>query len=139
MTQTYVHRAVIDGAVSILVKEPSLRGVCIVSQNEQELATLIQTEEGRLDGLVVVVTVDDVQKIHSNPATYRVTFGCDCTEIVPLNREKPGFTTALDAGMACGEARDAAKFGRCDRLRHTTPGDGVLHAVAECSGEFTLE
>mgnify|MGYP000080916856 FL=1 len=139
MTQTAIHRSVIEGAVSILVKEPSLRGVCIVSQNEQELATLIQTEEGMLDGLVVVVTVDDVQKIHSNPAKYRVTFGCDCTEIVPHNREKPGFMTALDAGMACGEALDAAKFGHFDRLRHTTPGNGVLHAVAECSGEFTLE
>lgn len=139
MTQTAVHRSVIEGAVSILVKEPSLRGVCIVSQNEQELAALIEEEEARLDGLVVVVTVDDVQKIHARPAVYDVRFSVAATEWVPINREKPGFMTALDAGMACGEALDAAKFGHFDRLRHTTPGNGVLHAVAECSGEFTLE
>lgn len=138
MSATLVHRSFIDEVVAILKSNAALEGVSIVSQNEQELATIIQTEEGKLDGVVVVVTIDEVQKIHSKPAKYRVTFGCDCTEIVPVNRDGQDFITALDAGMICGEAIDAAKFGHFDRLRHTTPGDGILHAVAECSGEFTV-
>ena len=52
-------------------------------------------------------------------------------------RSASGFTTAIDAADAGAEALEAAGLGHYVRLIHTTPGDGVLEAVAEMAGTFT--
>ena len=45
-----------------------------------------------------------------------------------------GFVNADNVGA---EGLEAAGLGHYVRLSHTTPGDGVLEAVAEMSGTFT--
>lgn len=136
MIARHVHEVVMEEAVRALRADPALAGVVVVAQNDQDLATLITVEEGRADGLVAVVAVDKAEKIHSNPARYRVDFSVDVTEVVPVNRETPGFRTAIDVAAYCGEAVEAACVGTFKSLDHTTPGDGILCAVAKCFGEY---
>lgn len=134
-----VHNHVMESVLALLRGDANLSGVTVVGQDEQELSAIIQTEEAKLDGLVVVVTVDTVAKRHSKPATWDVHFTASVTEVVPVNRENDGYLSAIDVAMECGEAIDAAGIGHFDSLRHTTPGDGVLNAVAECSGQLVLK
>lgn len=132
-----IHNIVMRDVAGTLRACPDLSGVAVVEQNAEELATMLAKEEAQLEGPVAVVTVDDVRKLHSNPAVYAVSFSVAVTEYVPLRLE--GETrTAIDVAMAAGEAVDAAGIGHFDELTHTTPGGGVLEAVAKCSGEFTL-
>ena len=133
----YVHQFVMDETVALLRKSEQLQGVQIVAQSDQDLATLITVEESQLDGVAAVVAVNTVEKIHSNPVKYRVDFSVNVTEIVPINRETPGFLTAIDVAAICGDLIDAESPGVYKTLRHSTPGDGILTAVAECAGEFT--
>lgn len=128
---------IMEHVASALRANPELSGVRIVTQNEQDLATLIQTEEGKLDGIVAVVTVDTVSKVHSMPPKYDVSFSVMVTEVVPVNRERSAFRTAIDVAETCGETVDAAEIGHFDLLRHTVPADGILNAVAECRCECT--
>ena len=132
-----IHNTIMHDVAAALRACPELAGVAVVEQNSEDLAAMLAKEEAQLDGPVAVVTVDDVRKLHSNPAVYAVSFSVAVTEYVPLRLE--GETrTAIDVAMAAGEAVDAAKLGHFDNLTHTTPGGGVLEAVAKCSGEFTL-
>lgn len=132
-----IHNIVMHQVALTLQASPELAGVAVVEQNSEDLATMLAKEESQLDGPVAVVTVDEVRKLHSNPAAYAVSFSVAVTEYVPLRLD--GETrTAIDVAMAAGEAVDAAKLGHFDNLTHTTPGGGVLEAVAKCSGEFSL-
>lgn len=131
-----IHNIVMHDVAAALRASPELAGVAVVEQNSEDLAAMLAKEEAQLDGPVAVVTVDDVRKLHSNPPAYAVSFSVAVTEYVPLRLD--GETrTAIDVAMAAGEAVDAAKLGHFDNLTHTTPGGGVLEAVAKCSGEFT--
>jgi len=133
-----IQNIILDDVVALLRESPDVSRYTVCSQNDQDLAALIQEEDGKLDGVVVVVSVDTVAKIASKPARYDVSFSVNVTEFVPVNRESPDFETALDVVMECGELIDEAHVGHFERLRHSTPGDGILNAVAECRGEFTV-
>ena len=134
-----LHDAILRRAVAALRGAPGLSGARVAAQNEQDLAALVQEDEARIGGLAVVVTVDEVQKRHTRPASYDVRLSVAATEWVPINRERAGFTTAIDAADAGAEALEAAGVGHFVRLSHTTPGDGVLEAVAEMAGTFELD
>lgn len=131
----HVYNEVLKDVVWNLRSNQRLEGIQIVAQNDQDLASLIQTEEGKTEGVVVVVSVDTVEKIHSNPAKYRISFSANVTEFVPVNRESPDFKTAIDIADECGETIEESGNGSYNTLRHSTPGDGILNAVAECSVE----
>ena len=131
-----IHNTIMRDVAAALRACPELAGVAVVEQNSEDLAAMLAKEEAQLDGPVAVVTVDEVRKLHSRPPAYAVSFSVAVTEYVPLRLD--GETrTAIDVAMAAGEAVDAAKLGHFDNLTHTTPGGGVLEAVAKCSGEFT--
>ncbi len=134
-----LHEAILRRAVEALREAPELSGARVVAQNEQDLAALLQEDEARIGGLAVVVTVDEVQKRHTLPASWDVRLSVAATEWVPINRERPGFATAIDAADAGAEALEEAGIGHYVRLTHTTPGDGVLEAVAEMAGTFELD
>lgn len=138
MTNKMIHELVMDAAVSALKAYPDLAGCGVVGQNERDLATLIQTEMDKLDGIALVVTVNGVRKIHANPVKWSVDFSVAATEYVPLRETREFFITAIDAAMAAGEAVENAGVGHFDSLTHTTPGEGILEAVANCSGEFEI-
>ena len=136
-----IHNIVMKSVVDILNADEELArsGCSAIAQNEQELATLLQIEMDKLDGPVLVVAVNGVRKIHSNPVKWAVEFSVNASEYVPLRDGRLDFVTAIDAAMAAGEAVERAGIGHFDNLSHTTPGDGVLESVANCSGEFTIE
>lgn len=132
-----IHQILMERISNVLTTNETIQKFCtVVSQNEQELATLLKTEESKVEGVVIVICVDQIQKLHTNPFTYRLNFTLSGTEFVPLRVE--GNPTALDLVWEAAECVDAQKIGHFVRLTHTTPGDGVLEAVAEFEGDFQV-
>ena len=59
--------------------------------------------------------------------------------VLQLTLNRPQARNALNNALLTqiAEALEAAGLGHYVRLSHTTPGDGVLEAVAEMAGTFT--
>lgn len=138
---TPIHKYVQHMAAEILRGNEALRraGVTVVEQNDGELADEIAKALGEIDAPVAVVSIDGVELEHSNPARWAVDYSVLVTEVVPTNRGKPEFLTALDVALAALEALDGPA-GHGGKITHTysETEPGVLHAVLPMSGKFGI-
>ena len=132
-----IHQDIQSGIAELLRadEELSAAGCTVIEQNGPELAAEIQKELGSLDGPVLVVCVDEVRLQTTHPRQYEVDVSIDVTEVVVHNRERGGFLTAIDCAMRAGEIADGL-FGNFRSVSHSTPGGGVLEAVAKITGKF---
>ena len=107
-------------------------GVYVFEQNSQDLAFMLEKESSAFDAPVVVVTCDKMRKLHSAPAEWELECSVLVTEVVPTNRERGHYMTALDVAFAAAEALDAlGGVHLTGEVKHTTPGDGILEAEAK--------
>lgn len=129
------HTYAIDFVIGLLREDADLKaaGVQVISQNDGEVAKLIQKEVSQLNAPVAVVTVD---KMTNNQPGVRVSGTVAVSEYVPLNR-RPGkdFLTALDVAVLAQIALDRHDV-HSGEVAHGTPGKGVLEAT--CAWELEL-
>ena len=134
-----IHAKVQEAAAMALEESEELRGagVRVVRQNSLALSELVAKADALAKGVCIVVGVDSVRRIASNPVSWDVRFAAYASEKVALRRA--GAPTAIDAAMAAGEILQTAGVGHFESLEHSTPGDGVLEAVAHLSGTFVMD
>ena len=129
------HTYAIDFVIGLLRADETLAaaGVEIISQNDGEVAKLIQKEVSQLNAPVAVVTVD---KLANNAPGVRVAGTVAVTECVPLNRRAgKKFLTALDVAVLAQIALDRHDV-HSGEVAHGTPGKGILEAT--CQWELEL-
>ncbi len=117
-------------------------GVYVFEQNSQDLAFMLEKESSAFDAPVVVVTCDKMRKLHSAPAEWELECSVLVTEVVPTNRERERYMTALDVAFAAAEALDAlGGVHLTGDVTHSTPGDGILEAEAKfaCRVQLTTD
>lgn len=113
-------------------EELGAAGVYVFEQNSQELAFMLEKESSAFDAPVAVVTCDKMRKLHSAPAEWELECSVLVTEVVPTNRERGQFMTALDVAFAAAEALDALDgVHLTGNVTHSTPGEGILEAEAK--------
>ena len=109
-------------------------GVTVLEQNSQELAFLLKKPLSQLDAPVAVVTCDEARKRHTSPAEWDLECSVMVTEVVPTNRERQYFLTALDVAFIAVETLDSPEL-RIHKeespVKHTTPERGILEAEAK--------
>ena len=121
-------------------EELSAADVYVFEQNSQDLAFMLEKENSSFDAPVAVVTCDKARKLHSAPPEWELECSVMVTEVVPTNRTRPhGHMTALDVAFAAADLLDALEGVHLkDDVTHTTPGDGILEAVAKFACRVTI-
>ena len=135
------HEYIISEALKRLSTNPALADASratLIGQNSASLAEAIAKNLDGLDNVAIVVCIDRVAYSRTKPRTATVDFAVRCTENVPVNRTKTDFLTALDCAFLAGDALDG-DFAHAEDVTHSTPGEGVLEAVAKFSTAVTFE
>ena len=135
------HEYIISEALKRLSTNPELADsshATLIGQNSASLAEAIEKNLDGLDNVAIIVCVDRVAYIHTKPKTANVDIAIRCTENVPVNREKANFLTALDCAFRAIDALDG-EFAHAEDVSHSTPGDGVLEAVAKFSTTIQID
>lgn len=81
-----------------IIKQHNVNVVC---QDEGDILQLINKELSELDGLTCCIVIDRIEDQH--PAEL-VNFSLLITEIVPINRQRTDFLSALDVSLEIGKA-----------------------------------
>lgn len=81
-----------------IIKQHNVRVVC---QDEGDILQLIDLETSKLDGLTCCIVIERVEDQH--PAEL-VSFALLVTELVPINRQRADFMSALDISLEIGKA-----------------------------------
>lgn len=81
-----------------IIKQHNVNVVC---QDEGDILQLINKELSELDGLTCCIVIDRIEDQH--PAEL-VNFSLLITEIVPINRQRADFLSALDISLEIGKA-----------------------------------
>lgn len=81
-----------------IIKQHNVNVVC---QDEGDILQLINKELSELDGLTCCIVIDRIEDQH--PAEL-VHFSLLITEIVPINRQRADFLSALDISLEIGKA-----------------------------------
>lgn len=81
-----------------IIKQHNVNVVC---QDEGDILQLINKELSELDGLTCCIVIDRIEDQH--PAEL-VNFSLLITEIVPINRQRADFLSALDIALEIGKA-----------------------------------
>lgn len=80
-----------------IIKQHNVNVVC---QDEGDILQLINKELSELDGLTCCIVIDRIEDQH--PAEL-VNFSLLITEIVPINRQRADFLSALDISLEIGK------------------------------------
>lgn len=110
----------------------------LIGQNSASLTEAIEKNLDALDNVAIIVCVDRVAYSRTKPRVATVEIAIRCTENVPVNREKADFLTAIDCAFLAVDALDG-DFAHAEDVTHSTPGEGVLEAVARFSTMIQLE
>lgn len=81
-----------------IIKQHNVNVIC---QDEGDILQLINKELSELDGLTCCIVIDRIEDQH--PAEL-VNFSLLITEIVPINRQRADFMSALDISLEIGKA-----------------------------------
>ena len=135
------HEYIISEALKRLSKSPELADssrCTLIGQNSASLAEAIEKNLDAIDNVAIIVCVDRVAYSRTKPKTANVDIAIRCTENVPVNRNKADYLTALDCAFLAIDALDG-DFAHAEDVSHSTPGEGVLEAVAKLSTTVMLE